>query len=281
MRHLLVDGRNSLYRALFAGLSDQNFVKSGYSSVIIFCRFLNHYLQLFNPTEVHVFWDDKLENLWRKKVFDQYKAQRKEERLKRNKFDVGDTMGRLVTIAQALIPEMGIRMYSREGMEADDLIYAFVQTLSYKETATIVSSDSDFVQLEKGSVHVFNPMHTGHKEDRYTLLMKCLMGDKTDNVPGYTGIGPKKAAKLCDSNSDLKAFLKTRGLTILLRNRDLIDLTRCPFVKDNVQYVESVRSTKPVFDGQAIESIAMRLKVRGLIAEFHRCILPFKSMKAI
>ena len=107
------------------------------------------------------------------------------------------------------------------------------------------------------------------------------MGDKTDNVSGYTGIGPKKAAKLCDSNSDLKAFLKTRGLTILLRNRDLIDLTRCPFVKDNVQYVESVRSTKPVFDGQAIESIAMRLKVRGLIAEFHRCILPFKGMKAI
>jgi 5'-3' exonuclease len=282
MKHLLVDGRNSIYRALFAGAADPVFRKSGFHTVIIFIRFLHHYLRTFRPSEIHVFWDDKPENLWRRKIFSDYKAQRKAEREKRNNFDVDKVMADCVNVAMTLIPEMGIRMYFREAQEADDLIYAFIQTMRDKESATIVSSDSDFVQLEKGSVHVFNPMHTGHRKDfRYPLLMKCLMGDKADNIPGYVGIGPKKAAKLCESNNEMKAFLKVRGIKTLVDNRSLIDLSKCPFVEDNVKYVKTVRALCPAFDGSAIEATAMRLKIRGLIGEFHRFVLPFKNLTRI
>jgi len=282
MKHLLVDGRNSIYRAMFAGMADPAFRKSGFHTVIIFVRFLHHYLRTFRPSEIHVFWDDKPENLWRRKFFPAYKAQRKAERDKRNAFDVDKVMADCVNVAMTIIPEMGIRMYFRETQEADDLIYAFIQTLQDKESATIVSSDSDFVQLEKGNVHVFNPMHTGHrKEYRYPLLMKCMMGDKADNIPGYVGIGPKRAAKLCENDGEMKAFLKARGIKTLVDNRFLIDMSKCPFVEDNVKYVKAIRSSRPVFNGPAIESAAMRLKIRGLIGEFHRFVLPFKNLTRI
>jgi 5'-3' exonuclease len=84
-------------------------------------------------------------------------------------------------------------------------------------------------------------MHTGHrKEYRYPLLMKCMMGDKADNIPGYVGIGPKRAAKLCENDGEMKTFLKARGVKTLIDNRFLIDMSKCPFVEDNVKYIKAI-----------------------------------------
>jgi hypothetical protein len=185
----------------------------------------------------------------------------------------------VVTIAEGILPLMGVRMYFRAKMEADDLIYAFTKTMQPKESATIVSSDSDFAQLERGSVHVFNPMHTGHRREyRHPILMKCLMGDKADNVEGYAGIGPIRASRLCEDKASLMAFLKDKGVGVLRKNRVLIDLSQCPFTAENVAFVQAVRALRVCFDADAIKRAAMTLKVRGLIAAFDRYVLPFRDL---
>jgi 5'-3' exonuclease len=280
MRHLLIDGRNSLYRALFAGLSDKQFTSSGHHPFLIFIHFTNFYIRKFKPDEIHIFWDDKTENLWRRRIYPAYKAHRTGDR---HGFDVNAAMNNMERVARMMLPEMGIRMYKRDTMEADDLIYAFILTLSDGDEAVVVSSDSDLRQLEgawpgRTSVTVYDPMSKKINPTKYIVLMKCLMGDKADNISGYPGIGPKRASVLCDDGDALLKFMKLRGAQRLIINRAIIDLAKCPLIEQNVQYIVGVRREPTHFSQQAIHVVATALKVRGIVSEFHRYILPFKDL---
>lgn len=272
---MLIDGKNSLYRALFAGAADKKFQASGQHPFIIFTHFAHYYYDLYRPNEIHVFWDDKQKDLWRKKTYPAYKDGRV-DRSEKHGFNVEDAMQNIEDVAKAIIPEMGMRMYSKDMMEADDLIYAFVQTLAPDDKAIIVSSDGDFIQLESGNVKIFNPMGKS-KRYKYPVLMKCLMGDKSDNIPGYRGIGPKKAEKLCEDSDALFKFIKAQPQT-LITNRQLIDMSKCPWAEQNIEYVKLAHRRKVHFDQAALEEIAIRMKVRGLVAGMHRYILPFKNL---
>jgi DNA polymerase-1 len=70
-----------------------------------------------------------------------------------------------------------------------------------------MSADKDFLQLVSDKVHCYSPT----KKKIYTpkdvleefgvsssnfLNYKILMGDSSDNIPGITGLGPKKLIKL-------------------------------------------------------------------------------------
>jgi len=70
----------------------------------------------------------------------------------------------------------------------------------------IVSSDKDFYQLIDERVKVWNPIKKQiiNQEDFFEIynmqpynfaLLKSLMGDKSDNIPGIKGLGPKTIAK--------------------------------------------------------------------------------------
>jgi 5'-3' exonuclease len=275
VRHLLVDGKNALYRALFAARSDKEFITSGRNPFVIFIHFLCFYLQKLKPSAIHIFWDDEAENLWRKKLYPEYKLGRINERAKHG-FNVEKEMFRMELIAQLITPHMGIRNYHRDEMEADDLIYAFVKASN--EKVVIVSSDSDFLQLSDDRITVYNPMNPNKKGAAQPVMMKCLMGDKTDNISGYYGIGPKRASMLCEEPDILLNFLKKRGPEKFISNLKLIDLSRCPDVLNNVRYILSVRHEDVKFDAKAIENIATIIKVNGLISDMHRYVLPFKVL---
>ena len=66
-RHMLIDGKNAIYRAIFAGYNDERFKKSGFDYFVITVRFISNYLTIFNPQSVHIFWDAPRENTWRRK----------------------------------------------------------------------------------------------------------------------------------------------------------------------------------------------------------------------
>jgi DNA polymerase-1 len=94
-----------------------------------------------------------------------------------------------------------------------------------------MSADKDFLQLVSDKVHCYSPV----KKKIYTpkdvleefgvssqnfLNYKVLMGDSSDNIPGITGLGPKKLIKLFpELNSNVKVTLDS----IIEKSAELID----------------------------------------------------------
>jgi DNA polymerase-1 len=136
------------------------------------------------------------------------------------------------------------------GVEADDLIAYAVKHLSTKYNHTwIISSDRDLYQLVDDNVSIFN-MFSRREITKHTLsqdfdlnpseylLSRIIEGDKSDNIFGIEGIGPKRSQGLAKEYKSLDNLIKAlpikgrskyitnlnAGKEILLRNEKLIDL---------------------------------------------------------
>jgi len=102
-----------------------------------------------------------------------------------------------------------------DGVEADDIAAHLVKYKNKYKLGNIwlISSDRDWDLLIQDDVSRFS--YVNRKEvkienwhDHYEVTpeqyisLKCLTGDKGDNVPGITGIGPKRAASLITEYGD-------------------------------------------------------------------------------
>jgi DNA polymerase-1 len=131
------------------------------------------------------------------------------------------------------------------GYEADDLIATYAaMALAKGETAIIVSSDKDLMQLVRPGVEMLDPLKQkrigeaevvekfGVKPDR-VVDVQALAGDSTDNVPGVPGIGVKTAAELINTYGDLETLLaraaeikQPKRRESLLANKELALVSR-------------------------------------------------------
>lgn len=93
--------------------------------------------------------------------------------------------------------------------EADDLIANIARALAKEGKASVVASnDKDFAQLlfsdDTGLIKVYDTGSKSYVEKPAIdpLVLKAIVGDKSDNIPGIPGYGPKKAAKLAAAIAD-------------------------------------------------------------------------------
>ena len=97
-----------------------------------------------------------------------------------------------------------ITTISIDQIEADDVI-AYLSSY-FKQKVIVLSTDKDFLQLVSDRVSVYSPS----KKKMYTpnslfdetgiwcenfIIYKALLGDKSDNIDGIKGIGPKTIEK--------------------------------------------------------------------------------------
>lgn len=306
--HLLIDGRNAIYRALYAGLSSekcskcfsdnimlgdtQNFCGScGHKNnpdridpALVFFRFLCTYVQRFKPAQIHFFWDAPKAEIWRKRIMTEYKDGRDTSMCgKYANINIDKMLTDCTTVCQELITKLNSRNYIREKQEADDLIFAFCRLRH--EKMLIVSSDGDFKQVSYlfSHVDVFSPLsktneiHKVEHSEPDPVIIKSLMGEKSDNIRGYNQIGPVRAKQLAIDPNRKAEFLKVHGDEIYLRNRALIDLTLCPYLLHNMTYIEEVLAEQsPTYDIDQIRQIIQKYKVKGLMGEVSKILLPFK-----
>ena len=102
-------------------------------------------------------------------------------------------------------------------IEADDIM-AYAARHIFKKEVLIISSDKDFLQLVDDRISVYLPtkkkmMYKDDVKELYGVPSKNLVyyrifdGDKSDNIPGVKGIGPKTLINKLD-------FLQSDGLTL-------------------------------------------------------------------
>ena len=260
-RVLIVDGLN-LYLRAFAvnGALNDNGVPVG--GLTGFLRSLAYAIREVNPTRVIVVYDGQGGSQRRRKIHSDYKSNRKPgKRITRwdafkDAREEKDAMKIQFSRLLDYLDFLPINVISIDRIEADDTIAYIAHTLLDKDV-TIMSSDQDFLQLVNERITVWSPIKKKFYTPRMVmddygvpahnfLMYKVLMGDKSDNIEGVKGLGPKKLPKiipdlLTHNTLDLDFILEHAGKgeepmhkriveseTQLKINEELMDLKNPP-----------------------------------------------------
>lgn len=196
---------------------------------------------------------------WRRDVFPFYKSNRRKDREKSD-FDWNLIFETLGTIRQELKENFPYRVLEVEGAEADDIIAVLSARAAPNEQVLILSSDKDFVQLQKyQNVVQYSPILKRYVEagDPHLYVKEHIIrGDRGDGIPNFLSadntfalgerqkvINSKKLAEwlhktpedFCVNDNMLRGYK---------RNQMLVDLDFIPeTIKQSI--VEAYDTTKP------------------------------------
>jgi len=260
-RVLIVDGLN-LYLRAFAvnGALNDNGVPVG--GLTGFLRSLAYAIREVNPTRVIVVYDGAGGSQRRRKIHPDYKSNRTPgKRITRwdafkNATEEKEAMKIQFSRLIEYLDVLPVNVISIDRIEADDTIAYIAHTLM-DEDVTILSADQDFLQLVNERITVWSPTKKKFYTPRMVmddygvpahnfLMYKVLMGDKSDNIEGVKGLGPKKLPKivpelLTQNTLDLDFILEHAGkgeepmhkkivesATQLQLNEELMDLKNPP-----------------------------------------------------
>jgi len=171
-------------------------------------------------------------DIWRHKLFDQYKATRVSD----DEF-LG---GPFFQMGLDILKELKIKTLYHPNLEADDCIAIATKDLIAKDPETnvlIVANDMDYLQLASPQVKLMNlkykyltdnPKWSG--DPKKDLFCKIVMGDKSDNIPSiFKKCGPKTAEKCYDDPKVFEEKLKKENAqTNFERNKNLVDFDEIP-----------------------------------------------------
>ena len=85
------------------------------------------------------------------------------------------------------------------GMEADDLVAIWAYEARESDDQYVICGiDKDLLQIPGNHYNYTKDTWQFVDDDQAhkALMLQCLTGDNTDNIPGLKGIGPKKAEKI-------------------------------------------------------------------------------------
>lgn len=233
---LLVDADDIAARNYFAFQEFQGISGQNCGMVYGFTQSLGVYVNRYVPQVIVCCWGDRRANLWRRKVYPEYKVTRDE---KPEKPDYGPQ----VLALKRLLSAMGVPQALCLSYEADDLLAALAKYFFERgNDVSIVTKDHDLMQLVRdGSpyIKVICPAQKGYEmldekkvKEKIGVaptmipLMYSITGERGDNVAGISGVGPKTAINFLTGKASDKIKAKIRAHKELIqRNMSLIDLT--------------------------------------------------------
>ena len=145
----------------------------------------------FNESNIIFCMDSIKNNLWRNKIYNNYKRNRPDLSKKYNFKPVFNYT------FEYLIPDI-IKLYHNiytlyyDKLEADDIIAIisnYLKIINPNQIIYIISGDADFLQLGRDNIYFYNfksknIINITIQEAKYNLLNKILFGDKSDCIDG-------------------------------------------------------------------------------------------------
>jgi len=233
---LIIDGQNAAWRA-FHAYSRLSYKGQGVGMIYGLPSMLGGLIKRYKPTRTVVAWEGKRSAI-RSRILPGYKDGRKSKSL----IDYEDFM-RQKDEAMKILFGLGVPQAHNMLLEGDDMLFKLwkmSKTNGYDEV-TLVSSDKDFNQLVgydedfEHTTKIFNPGKEliitqdnckkifGY-ETYQTVDYLTLVGDKSDNIPGYRGIGEKKAVELLEKYDSLANFIKSKDKHPIIERKMLLEL---------------------------------------------------------
>ena len=215
---ILVDGNSLMYRA-FYGQGDPTKIKP--NSKGIYTNAINAFARMINILKKNNEYDyllvafDKGKHTFRHDIMPEYKAGRAH---------MADEMRMQIPYIKDFLVRSNISQFEIDDYEADDICGTFNKlALDNGLNVDIYSSDRDLLQLIGPKTNVFmtikgmsevEKFDIDHFKEVYEIEpsqfidLKALMGDKSDNISGVPGIGPKKGIKLLKEYKSVEGILE-------------------------------------------------------------------------
>ncbi len=208
---MALDGNNLARRMYHIGESNQD---EGRELHTVF-EFFSYIIRLnrdYSPMKVIIAWDEPPYD--RAKLFPSYKANRPE---------VEGNWTTQLHLIRKVCDEAEIASVSKLGLEADDVLATIANR---SDNCLIISSDKDLLSLVSSTTTVellrwakLEGTHRKRLTNRIDVkeffgvfpeqvaTYKALAGDTSDNVPGITGVGHKKAIWLLESYQTFQGII--------------------------------------------------------------------------
>ena len=287
---LLIDGHGLAFRGFYA-LPETLAAADGTptNAVVGFTTMLLNGLDKWKPDRVGLFFDPKGPTR-RHELFKEYKEGRKPTP---EGFKV--QLPLIIDISRA----MGIPVFVRDGMEADDYIVSTAKSASDEGwNVSIFSADKDLFQVINGNIKIIRPskgvsdFKVYDKEnfvDEYGFRPEAmadylaLVGDAVDNIPGVPGIGDKTAKELIGRFGSLEGIFENldempKGRRSKLEeNRELAYSSRdliIPQLTESVPLEELIMKDP---DEEILAEMCTRLSLRRLM---ERMMLGTKTLSS-
>lgn len=177
------------------------------------------------PDYICACFDKGRKNTFRKKMYDDYKAQRKE---------TDPILSSQFKLIQDILDQIGIKMFMNEEYEADDFAGSIAEKFKNEVDVYLWSRDQDYLQLVDKNVYLWRQMSKNTLEDALNSTyrndfrtdeiknvpinvfqydvgyvkqltgvypeqivdLKAIVGDTSDNIPGVKGVSDKTAIPL-------------------------------------------------------------------------------------
>ncbi len=174
------------------------------SAITGFTRALWEVIKKQNPSHIAVAFDISDETVFRKDMYQEYKANREAQ-----PEDITKAFPYILKIVEG----MNIPILKKDGYEADDVI-GTVAKKAEKEGFKVymMTPDKDYAQLVSENIFMYKPARFGNgveilgekevlekwdiEKVEQVIDVLGLQGDSVDNIPGIPGIGAKTAVKL-------------------------------------------------------------------------------------
>lgn len=188
---------------------------------------LQSQIKKHNPDIVSVVWEGKGSSERRRRTLKEYKEGRKFRGLNRHfeysQEDESASFARQLQLLKECLDLLPVYQPAVQYLEADDQIAYSCRTFFKDEAKVIVSTDRDFFQLVDNNTSVYRPVKTKENpkgemidmnymvetEDVFPpnyALLKAIVGDKSDNISGISGVGEKSVKRdfpLLSTNEDM------------------------------------------------------------------------------
>tara|TARA_B100000508_G_scaffold139422_1_gene137747 strand:+ start:574 stop:1560 length:987 start_codon:yes stop_codon:yes gene_type:complete len=244
---LIIDGLNTFIR-VFSVLPTTNEDGVHVGGIVGFLRSIGYVINMVSPTRVIIVFDGKGGSNRRRKIYPEYKQNRKTKYRVNRTYDFAsqeDERQNMIMQLQRCVEYLDtlpVTVLSYDNIEADDTIgYLCKQVLTESEIV-VMSTDKDFLQLANGRTKIWSPTKKKlYDEDavfdefgitaKNYIWYRVLDGDKSDNINGVRGLGLKTIRKklpfltenkIC--NIDDITDVLPESSDIIKRNYDLMQL---------------------------------------------------------
>lgn len=295
-RVVLIDGLSILNRA-FYGVPDLTNSEGLHTNAVYgFLNIMFKILEEEQPDYLAVAFDVHAPT-FRHEMYAEYKGTRK---------GMPDELREQVPVMKELLRAMGISIYEKAGLEADDILGTLAKKAEAEgKQVSLISGDRDLLQIATDQIKIRIPktrMGKTEIEDYYAqqvyekygvtptgfIDLKALMGDTADNIPGVPKVGEKTAAGLMAEYGSLdgiyahvEEITKKSIRESLIANKHLADLSKVLAtikVNSDVTMDYEQARTHNYFTSEAY-IICKRLELKNIIKRFDEAVSTENSTK--